>query len=62
LKEAIGTIKDLKWTIENGNEYIYDDLKDDLKSNLLLLVILIEENVKKTREDTANANNIGGTE
>jgi len=41
LKEAISTIKDLKWTIE-GNEDIYDELKDDLKENLQKLVILIE--------------------
>jgi seryl-tRNA synthetase len=61
LKEAISTIKDLKWTIE-GNEDIYEDLKEELKGNLLKLVILIEENVKKTREDSGNLINSSGTE
>jgi hypothetical protein len=61
LKEAISTIKDLKWTIE-GNEDIYEDLKDELKGNLQKLVILIEENVKKTREESINFTNSGGTE
>jgi hypothetical protein len=61
LKEAISTIKELKWTIE-GNEDIYDDLKDELKGNLQKLVILIEENVKKSRDDSTNGNNTVGTE
>jgi seryl-tRNA synthetase len=61
LKEAISTIKDLKWTIE-GNEDIYEDLKEELKGHLLKLVILIEENVKKTREDSGNLINSSGTE
>lgn len=61
MKEAINTIKELKWTIE-GNEDIYDDLKDELKGNLQKLVILIEENVKKSRDDSTNGNNTVGTE
>ncbi len=61
MKEAISTIKELKWTIE-GNEDIYDDLKDELKGNLQKLVILIEENVKKSRDDSTNGNNTVGTE
>lgn len=61
MKEAVSTIKELKWTIE-GNEDIYDDLKDELKGNLQKLVILIEENVKKSRGDSTNGNNTVGTE
>jgi hypothetical protein len=62
LKDAIRTIKDLKWTIENGNEDIYEELIKELKYNLETLTILIENNVKKSREDMNNQSDIGETE
>jgi hypothetical protein len=49
LKDAIRTIKELYWTIEGGNEDIYNDLKEELEKNLQTLIDLIEENVEKTR-------------
>jgi hypothetical protein len=42
LRDAIFTIKNLRWTIENGNEEIYEDLVEDLEKNLQNLIILIE--------------------
>lgn len=42
LRDAISTIKNLGWTIENGNEEIYEDLVQDLEKNLHKLIKLIE--------------------
>jgi hypothetical protein len=55
LKDAIRTIRDLKWTLENGNEDIYDDLKDVIFCNLEKLMILIEANIKNNKEDMEQA-------
>jgi hypothetical protein len=51
LKDAISTIKDLQWTVENGNEDLYEELKQELQGNLDKLVIMIEESVKFSREN-----------
>lgn len=62
LKDAISTIKDLQWTVENGNEDLYEELKQELQGNLDKLVIMIEESVKFSRENQTTANEIGETE
>jgi hypothetical protein len=46
LKDAISTIKDLQWTVENGNEDLYEEMKQELQTNLELLIIMIEDSVK----------------
>ena len=62
LKDAISTIKDLQWTVENGNEDLYEELKQELQGNLDKLVIMIEESVKFSREKSSTTNEIGETE
>ena len=62
LRDAISTIKDLRWTIENGNEEIYEDLVLELQKNLHKLIILIEQSVKINRENKSGISEIGETE